>query len=274
MGLTAEERHAMKEATSDIAWNMADDIAHIRQVLTNPTSGDVRRMSNVLRRLLIDNGGDLNKIAPPRMNRKLKISAPNMTGLDERYKMATPHIGSIGNSGIFGRNIFLIDIFGSTASSSTDSPQIHVGFEFARSNPSAPDELVFEPPPVSVSQGKFLSQQVLWCWNVWVRRGEIVKYIANVAGGVHSGGHKSHVEQMLQRARNVGGLKLVNGEPTFSLHPVSIHTGERPIDIARDGIDFVLLQVLCAARYLVMSPDIIELENLVRSEARYGGPCI
>jgi hypothetical protein len=69
MTLSDDERRAMIAATHDMALAMVDDLEHIRELLakSEPTAGDIRRMSNVLRRILIDNSGDLRKVATPRI---------------------------------------------------------------------------------------------------------------------------------------------------------------------------------------------------------------
>jgi hypothetical protein len=69
--MTPEIVKELKLATRDAAAAFVEDMPHIREVLNrvNPDRGELRRLSNPLRRLLIDNGGDLRDIAAPRIGR-------------------------------------------------------------------------------------------------------------------------------------------------------------------------------------------------------------
>jgi hypothetical protein len=65
MALSLAEKRARITATRDVAWHMLDDLKHMREIIAKPvpTSGEVRRISNLVRRLLIDKGGDLPRVA-------------------------------------------------------------------------------------------------------------------------------------------------------------------------------------------------------------------
>ena len=71
MALSSEQQTASILATHETAWAMVEDMAHTREVLSKPNveAAEVRRLSNILRRLLIDNNGDLRKVATPRIGR-------------------------------------------------------------------------------------------------------------------------------------------------------------------------------------------------------------
>src|SRR5664279_1875092 len=73
-----EDKKAAIRATHDAAWAMVEDLQHMRALLSkrDPAPDDVRRISVELRRILIDSGGDLRKIAPPRIG-KVKLTAPD-----------------------------------------------------------------------------------------------------------------------------------------------------------------------------------------------------
>jgi hypothetical protein len=69
----------MIAATYESALAMVGDIQHMREVVEKPepTPGDIWRLSNPLRRILIENNGDLRKIAPPRIGR-IKLLVPDI----------------------------------------------------------------------------------------------------------------------------------------------------------------------------------------------------
>ena len=67
MPIDPEVREKLIAATRGAAISLIEDMPHIRDVLNrpDPERGQVRLLSNVLRRILIDNGGDLRDIAAP-----------------------------------------------------------------------------------------------------------------------------------------------------------------------------------------------------------------
>src|ERR1700674_4527094 len=78
MPMTREVRDQLLNATRHAAVAFLEDLTHLRDVSkgVNQSSGELRRISNELRRLLIDNGGDLPDIAAPRIGR-LMFKAPD-----------------------------------------------------------------------------------------------------------------------------------------------------------------------------------------------------
>lgn len=67
----------MKAATAEMARVLLDDLAHIREIISRdkPSPGDIRRLANLLRRILIYD--ELRKVATPRTGR-VRICAPDM----------------------------------------------------------------------------------------------------------------------------------------------------------------------------------------------------
>lgn len=83
MALSDDAKKTMMiKATHEAAPAMIDDIQHMREIIAKPepTPGDIRRLSNPLRRILVDNGGDVRKIAPPRIG-KFQLLVPDILPL-------------------------------------------------------------------------------------------------------------------------------------------------------------------------------------------------
>lgn len=80
-----------------------EDMPHVREVLNrpDPDRGEIRRMSNILRRLLIDNGGDLRGVAAPRIGRSTLQSPDNAPILKLARNTPIPFFQSAGAS-VFG----------------------------------------------------------------------------------------------------------------------------------------------------------------------------
>src|SRR4029077_126368 len=78
MPLNPERGEELLKTTREAAAAFMEDMPHIQEIVlkTDPDRAELRRLSNVLRRLLIDKGGDLRDIAAPRVG-KLNIIAPD-----------------------------------------------------------------------------------------------------------------------------------------------------------------------------------------------------
>lgn len=255
---SADGRASRVASTRDAAWNMLDDLGHMREALlrTQPTTGDIRRLSAVLRRLLIDNGGDLNKIAPPRLGHRMMIRVPDFKSSAQLIDTGATHFASFGGAGIFGSNLdtFLVDLHPVGIGPNT------LSLEGQR--PSSENELKL----VEVSMKGFLSQKVTYCEGRWFSRVEVLKYVANEAGGVHSGNHADDEVLKLRRARKIGAFFMDDNGMALRIHPPALFGPAHGLDVARYGVDFVMMQVFSAAKYLTSSPDIIELEGQVAKE--------
>jgi hypothetical protein len=272
MALSPEEKRAMIAATYDAAKAMVDDLEHIRETMAKPlpTGGDLRRMSNLLRRLLIDNGGDLRKIAPPRLSGRLYLIAP--ASRPEVGKEQPWIFASYGSGGLFGFKPEVSFVFHEPGPPRVAAPLVSPPYvdgpraEFALygGDREQDDEIINLP-----LRG-FLTQQVMYYGKRWISREEIIKYVANVASGVHSGDHeRDDAFTLLHQARQLCTVFSFEGQPSLRVYqPIRIVNMAAPLDIDKDGVDFVLMQIMSSARYLSMSPDIIHLEEIIRQERR------
>src|SRR5258706_16375551 len=106
MPMSSDVQQKLLAATRSAAEAFVEDLSHFRDVVSkrNLQRQDVRRMSNELRRILIDNGGDLEKIAAPRIG-KVTLQMPD-NGPYYRASWVAP-LEFFGSGGI---NLFGIDI--------------------------------------------------------------------------------------------------------------------------------------------------------------------
>jgi hypothetical protein len=247
MTLSDDARQAMIAATYESALAMVDDLQHMREVVAKPepTPGDIRRLSNPLRRILIDNNGDLRKIAPPRIGR-IKLLVPDILPLIRSGKKHPYAFLSAGVANVFG---------------------ISVDAWMAELDSRPRDIPDYEPMRTTeVRLDGFLSQNVI-CFNgQWISRSDIIKYVANVAHGVHSGDPKEPTQSLLQKIRYAATVKLDGETPTLSFDIQAIVAGDKPLVVNRTAVDFVLIQLISAVRYLTISPDLILLEEIIRRE--------
>jgi hypothetical protein len=247
MVLSDDAKRAMIAATHEGALAMIDDLQHMREVIAKPepTPGDIRRLSNPLRRILIDNGGDLRKIAAPRLGR-IELLVPDILALIRSGEKRPYAFLSAGVADVFGLSV--------------DAWMVEQGSQ-PRSVPG------FEPgKTVSVRLDGFLSQRII-CFNgQWVSRADVIKYVANVAHGVHSGDPKEPNHALLRKIRYIATMRLDGNTPGLSFNPHMIDPEDKPLVIDRGALDFVLIQLISAVRYLTISPDIIQLEETIRQE--------
>ncbi len=61
MSISADTKTALLAATKEAAAALVEDTAHMTDVLSqdNIPRGEIRRLSAIMRRLLVDNGGDV-----------------------------------------------------------------------------------------------------------------------------------------------------------------------------------------------------------------------
>lgn len=240
-----------------------EDLEHIRDIVRTSdkaNAGEIRRLSNVLRRLLIDNGGDLRSIAPPRIGRFTLASFDNGPILKSEAKKPIAFYQS-GGGAIFG---------------------VYVRAGLIEANrpgePPGPRPLDnFDPEStISLPLDNFLAQKLICSREGWATRAQIIKYVANVASGVHTGTPREAYEQLLNRARravsySVQQISLPDGSKAESLnvaaHMDVIHSdADLPFRYDPGHVDPTLVELLAAAQLLLISPDIANLEMSIRQE--------
>lgn len=242
MAMSPDRKRTLISETTSVAATLADDLQFIRATVASgtPTSGDVRRLSNLLRRVLIDNGGDIRKVAPPRVGR-IEIIAPDLNPKINSCDTFPVVVASLGEA-------MYHDVIFSTL--------IIERSTLARNIPGfSPNNII------SLGLDGFLNQKVICLNGLWARRIDVIKYVANIAGGVHSGLAKEPVETLLDTLRSSIELRISNGVPSLHMN------GTRPRGTQflpqSNALDIVLFQMLATATYLVNAPQVIQLEQMI-----------
>jgi hypothetical protein len=114
----------------------------------------------------------------------------------------------------------------------------------------------------------FLSQRVLCLEGNWCSREDVIKYLAHVASGVHSGTAKEPEAVLLERIRRVATYSRKNGDPRVDFNLAAFKPGELGIAYDADSLDVVLYELLAAAYYLASSEELLQLETLIGKELR------
>ncbi|EHS53318.1 hypothetical protein PDO_4297, partial [Rhizobium sp. PDO1-076] len=206
--MSIEKRQA---ATKQAAFNLLDDLQHMRDVVAKIaiTSGDLRRLSNVLRRLLIDESGDLPKVASPRLGRTLFLTAPDIDSMTKQVDEEGLYFASLGASKIFGSRVEVLTMYMNWIQPYQGKDE-HIKLEGMRGEPDT------ELKRVKIEE--FLRQKVLFFANTWFTRVEILKYVSNIAGGVHSGELKTTNQQNLHRLRQLVSYVMHDGVMGMQMH--------------------------------------------------------
>jgi hypothetical protein len=124
---------------------------------------------------------------------------------------------------------------------------------------------------VSLPMDNFLAQNVICLKGKWATRRDVIKYIANIGSGVHSGRDKEDVHHLLNRVRRACRYSAPGGASPDQLAGVhfnleALGEGDIPFIYTEADIDPVLVELLASAHFLAISPDIINLETVVKQE--------
>lgn len=237
----------MKVETHDAALVLVDDIQHIRHIVSQkePSPGDLRRLSNQLRRILVE--GDLLKIAAPRMG-KIGIVGPDLRTLyraNEQFPFPFIAADTFSTHGVIFASMLIDER------------------KTGRSRPNYnPDNMI------TLRVETFLNQQVLCFKGQWVSRADLIKYVANVAHGIHSGSPKDEVGFLIRKIRSALTVKMVTGPdgkpmPNIAFNHEVLISEDPAIQFRPDVVDLALLYIISTAQFLITSQDVIELECMI-----------
>lgn len=249
MAISEETRIRLQFTTKDAAHAFVEDISDIREIAQrcNVGRGELRRLSSILRRLLIDNNGDLSSIAPPRIG-KITILAPDNS---PAYHDAKKNVFTFFGSGYgAGPKEFGLPIRGSCVRKGTLPPIVGL------------DNLA----TIDLSHDGFLSQNVICFHEEWISRRAVIKYMANIAGGVHSGQPQEHIEELLKIIRHCTRYIIKNDNVHVEFNMNTTINKIVNENYADPRIDPVLVEIMSACHYLILSPSIQKLEDFIRYE--------
>lgn len=239
---TPEKRAELISKTRVMAEALLDDLEYIRELVLRSAigPGEIRRLSATLRRILINR--QLGFVAAPRIGR-FSLRAINT----KLIKGASEGSSSLV---VFGDQVIIFDI---------EVFQFSVGVKYS-------EDMNKIGAPIFLSLDGFLNQDILCFQGQWIKRGQVLEHIANVAGGVHTNELQSPLDHLINRTRHSLFYRLTDPQPAMTFNFDAQHQAILPATIARDRIDVGLLSVLAAAQHLVESPDVSRLEEVIRAD--------
>ena len=232
--LTPEQRAEFRAATLDVAAALLEDVEHIREILVKRDNddippGDLRRLSNILRRMLIEN--DLRRVAAPRLDGRFMVNAYDNKPKVKEARKNPPRFAMIAGDPLLETEA---------------GPQ--------------------RTKMITLSIDGFLGQDILCLAGHWVNRHRTIKYSAIVGSGVHSLQPQNEddrvlveLERRVSFTKNAEGLTVVRYRPTEL-----IGTVPPPFKYDRNAVSPVLLQLLWTADLLVGSHDMKRLEAEIK----------
>ena len=253
VGITPEIRSQLLENTREQALVFLDDMRHIRSVVAKESTdaGEVRRLSGLLRRLLINR--EISKIANPRIGR-FELSAPDNNPFYKAAKIRPFLFFLSGRTKVFGHNttLWAIDVPPQTTSDEIARKALVDDFERDRT--------------VTLPLENFLKQRVLCYRGEWATREQVIKYVANVASGVHTTAPKDDYELLLAKVRSANRIYYKDGGIHVALLDQGLNSDEINFEYRQDSIDPVLIELLATAKFLSISIAVTELENIIAEE--------
>lgn len=253
MNMPEPFRQRLLQDSRQAALAFAEDLPYLQDLSSGRTviRSEIRRAATVLRRLLVDNGhGDLPRIAKPRLG-ELKVHGPDNLKYYRRNRSHPFGFFASGGQKVFAgyslRGVIIDRNPSRQGNGQPDKPEL---------NDVA--EMTLET---------FLAQKVLCLDGVWVTRREVIKYVANVASGVHSGRSEDRADFVLTRIRTLFAVSAPEGVPRITMRT----DPNGPVDAkslisSENELDLVLVELAAAAEYLVSSPEVLRLERMVRNE--------
>ena len=225
-----------------------EDIKHLsvlwqRDDLSN---ADIRNSSHILRRLLIYN--DLQKSANSR-HIKLTIEAPNNKSLITATRNNVLEFFQSAGTTVFG-----VWLRASTVSKGSAEKLNSIFKDFN------PDD------KIELNLSSFLKQPVFSFKGDLIARADVIKYVANKAGGPHFDANRADKDKILDHIRSAILMKMENGTPTFGFDISKFSEPQNSFSIVNGSIDPVFVEMAAACRYLTESTSIQHLVQVLEQE--------
>ena len=111
----------------------------------------------------------------------------------------------------------------------------------------------------------FLKQQVFYFKGEFASRLDVIRYVANKAGGVHFDTKRSDKEQLLNRIRNVVTIKVGEGYVGLGIDVNKVATPSDEFVLRdKDYLDPVFVELLATCKFLSESASIQDLIERLR----------
>jgi hypothetical protein len=259
MSLSEQDKKAMLEATRDAAAAFVEDCDRMRRTLAAapPDRADLRALSNVLRRLLVNR--EIQEIAAARIGRFIIDSPDEKPMIDYALKQMLKFFASAGAAIRFGDG------------NCVTYRAIYAAEGTLKGQPSGYDPGRRVPLRVD----NFISQRVFYIHGRWIARTQIIQFVANIGSGVHSGSPQTDLDKSIASIRSsvrfsVGDAMPVGAKsdspPIIEFNEDALNPGPFRFEYTKGNIDPLLVEMLSTAKYFCESQHTIQLEAQIKKE--------
>ena len=248
--LTNKPRDQLIDETRGAAIALYEDFQVLKDVCakvdTNPV--DLRQASAILRRLIVE--GELARVSSPRVNRL--------------------HLEAVDNN-----PIYRAERSGGLVSFVSGGAVIHGVYMAAGMVNEQGRPLKIEgyhPDTLEAFRLKtFAEQRVVYSQGEWFTRQQVIKFVANADHGVHGHGARQDWEKRLLNFRLELSVSLVEGPDGKHMPAITWQDGKNAGEIIAEKYDpsrvnGVLLELLATMHFLVQSPEMIALVDVIKQE--------
>lgn len=225
-----------------------EDIEHLASLWSDDRikNSDIRNSSHILRRLLIYE--DLQKCANPRKH-PLTIESPNNKLLINAARNKALEFFQSGGTTVLG-----IWFRASTVAKGNGQKLAYTLKEFS------PDETI------SLNISSFLKQPIFYFREHLIDRADVIKYVANKAGGPHFDTNRTNKDKVLDYIRSAVSMRMENNIPTFGFNVDALENPSDNFEITKGSIDPVFVEIAAACRYLTESPSVKNLCKMIKDQ--------
>jgi hypothetical protein len=250
--LTTEQRAQLLRGSKEATAALMEDIPYLRESVSHPfpKRAALRRASGILRRLLTDR--DLQIVATPRLDRIKLKQFDNQAALQRAVRFNAAFFAAVG-----------VDLGGTEFRCISLLPHAIDMHEHRHELENIKNSM---DRTIEVRIDNFLSEKVLCFFEHWTSRRAVIKYVANVGSGVHSGAASDPDEIALTRIRqSVYYTTYPTPGVAFVPNAFTPHLSKE-FKYSALHVDPVMAEIHSAISLLVQSPDIINLEMIISAE--------
>lgn len=242
----------MRAATHEAAIAFLDDLNFVSRTLSypQPTAGDVRRLSVIIRRFLFD--GHLNAVAAPRIGR-VRVMAPNFESL---LADTTSDFITVGFPPLFGTRQGIFECY--------RIAELDVMKDGNASLFMANGLQQFR----EVSIHGLLSDTVVRLRGDLISRSDFLKFVCYHDFGVHYSGREEIVFDLIRTVRHFLCF-LMSEDGAINVSVSDAFNAKKPENML---LDLAHAHTLATGYYLVVSPDLSRLGDLIEAEIASAKP--
>jgi hypothetical protein len=248
MSLSPQHRAKLLASTREQATALFDDLHYLRDIAASriQSAPEIRRASSVLRRLLVER--DIASVAAPRIGRFMFSMPDNRIFYKAANEVSFTFFAS-GDTEVFGVKFrhAIVDL---------NYPQAgrrHLGMVI--------------PQRMRTRLDGFMSQRVLCLNGQWVTRADVIKHVANVASGVHSGIATTLADETISRIRRSVWYTKSRDSVKITCDMAALELRSEPLfTYSPERIDPALLELLATITQILASEDTERLEHIIKQE--------